>query len=75
MLARTPTAIKKRNYRRRQREGCIVLRIEVNEAQIAEALLLAGRLTADAALARSELERAAAGVLSEWAARWLQHKR
>jgi hypothetical protein len=73
MLARTAAAIKKRRYRRRLRDGLVVLRLEVRECELAEALLAAGRLDAAAALRRRELERASEGMLVEWCARWLQH--
>jgi hypothetical protein len=74
MLARTPAALKKRRYRRRLRNGVIVLKIEAREAELAEAMLAAGRLDSAAAEARSALERAAEDILAEWCARWLQRK-
>jgi len=74
MLARTPSAVKKRRYRRRLRDGLVVLQLEVHEHDLAEALLAAGRLDAAAAEARGALERAAEEVLAEWCARWLQRK-
>ena len=70
MLARTPAALKKRRYRRRLRDGICVLRVEIKEAEFAEALMLAGRLTDRAALHREQLTRAAESVLAEFAARW-----
>jgi hypothetical protein len=72
MLARTPAALKKRRYRRRLRDGLVVLRVEVAECELAEAMIAAGRLSPGAAVDRSELEAAAAAVLTEWAARWLR---
>jgi hypothetical protein len=74
MLARTPAARKKRAYRRRLRHGRIVLRLEVREAELAEAMLAAGRVDAAGALCRHQLERAAEAVLSEWSDRWRHHK-
>jgi hypothetical protein len=74
MLARTPAAMKKRRYRRRLRDGLVVLHLEMVEADLVEALCLAGRLSEAEAVRRSALEHAAAEVLAEWAARWL-HKR
>jgi hypothetical protein len=59
MLARTPAALKKRRYRRRLRDGRCVLSVEVKEAEFAEALMLAGRLTDRQALRREQLTRAA----------------
>jgi hypothetical protein len=41
MLARSPAALKKRRYRRRLRDGVVVLSVEVKEAQFVDALLLA----------------------------------
>jgi hypothetical protein len=73
MLARTPAALKKRRYRRRLRDGLIVLRIEMKETDLAEAMLLSKRLIDRQALKRSELEGAAAGVLRDWCDRW-RHK-
>jgi hypothetical protein len=75
MLERPTThAIRKRRYRHRRRDGLIILRLEVREAELAEAMLASGRLDNATAEARSELERAAEGVLAEWAARWLQRR-
>jgi hypothetical protein len=74
MLARSPSALKKRRYRRRLRDGVIVLKLEICEVDLVEALLLSGRLGNAAAEARSALERAAEDVLTEWCARWLQRK-
>jgi len=70
MLARSPAAAKKRAYRRRLRGGLIVLKVEICECELAEALLAAGRLDPVRALQRAELERAAEGVLREWCDRW-----
>ena len=71
MLARTPAALKKRRYRRRLRDGVIVLNPEVREHLFAEALLLSGRLTERQALRRDQLTRAAESILSEFTARWV----
>jgi hypothetical protein len=72
MLARTPAALKKRRYRRRLRDGVIVINVQVKEAELAEALMLAGRLTDQAALRRDQLTRAAENILVEFADRWLR---
>ena len=74
MLARTPAALKKRRYRRRLRNGVIVLKIEAREAELAEAMLLAGRLTERQALDRAELARAAGDMVREWCERWRRLK-
>jgi hypothetical protein len=67
MLQRLPTsaALKKRRYRRRLREGVIVLKLEIREAELVEALLLSGRLRNAAAEARSALEHATQDVVSQ----------
>jgi len=70
MLARTPAALKKRRYRRRLRDGVIVLKVEVVEGELAEALIDSERLTETESTQREALARAAAEVLTEWVARW-----
>jgi hypothetical protein len=73
MLARTPAALKKRRYRRRLRDGLIVLPIEACEVEIVEALIISGRLTEAESISRDAITRAAEGVLREWCQRW-RHK-
>ena len=64
MLARTPVATrKKRAYRRRQRDGAIVLGCEVREHDFATALLASRRLDERQALRRDHLARAAEDTL------------
>ena len=74
-LARSPSATrKKRAYRRRQRDGAIVLGCEVREHDFAQALLLSRRLDDRQALRREELARAAEDILREFTRRWLSHQ-
>jgi hypothetical protein len=74
MLARTPASVrKKRAYRRRQRDGAIVIRCEICEHDFAQALLTSRRLDERQALRRDELARAAEQILHEWCQRWLDH--
>ena len=70
MLARTPAALKKRRYRKRLRDGAVVLHPEVCEHAFAEALIISGRLDERQALQRDELTRAAASILAEFTQRW-----
>jgi hypothetical protein len=63
---------RKRVFRERQKHGCIVLRVQVNEHELAAAMLTAGHLTEAEALCRTALEHGAATVLSEWAEQWLR---
>ena len=65
-----PAAVRKRDYRARSRRGAIKLRVEIHECDLAEAMILSGRLSEPQALDRSELVRAAALVLREWSDRW-----
>jgi hypothetical protein len=71
VLARNPAAAKKRAYRRRLRAGRIVLKVEVGECELAEALIRAERVTADAALARDALQHEAEAILQDFIARML----
>jgi len=74
MLALTPAALKKRRYRRRLRDGLIVLPIEVIETKLAEALIASERLSEDDTASRDALKRAAETFVREWCNRWRQHK-
>jgi len=73
-LVRSPSATrKKRAYRRRQRDGAIVLGCEVREHDFATALLASRRLDERQALCRDHLARAAEEILREFTRRWLAH--
>jgi hypothetical protein len=76
MLARTPTraTMRKRRYRHRLRNGIVVLRVEVDEAELAEAMILAERLSERESAKRAALARAAESVLREFTQRWRKHK-
>jgi hypothetical protein len=71
MLARNPAAAKKRAYRRRLRDGKIVLKLEVAECELAEALIRAERVSAGAALGRDALQDEAGEILRDFIARML----
>jgi hypothetical protein len=70
MLARTPAALKKRRYRRRLRDGKIVLKLEVDECELAEALIAAERLTEAESTQRDALTRATESMLRDWCDLW-----
>jgi hypothetical protein len=70
MLARTPAAMKKRAYRRRLRDGLIMLKLEVDECELAAALIASERLTPAESARRDVLTHAVEGVLREWCHRW-----
>ena len=57
--------------KRRQRAGEIVLKIVVLEHPVAAFLIEAGRLDADAALDRRQVEAAIAEMIMDLARRWL----
>jgi hypothetical protein len=58
-------------WRARQREGRAVFRLELFHDRVVEALIVSGRLSEDAALRRSEVERGLAAVVEQWTERWL----
>jgi hypothetical protein len=70
MLARSPAAAKKRAYRRRLRDGKIVLKLEVDECELAAALIASERLSEAESTQRDALARATEAVMREWCERW-----
>src|SRR5262245_2253603 len=74
MLARTPSALKKRRYRRRRRDGMIAPHVQFNENEFAEALITAGILTEQQALRRDQLVREAEDIIAQFIVRWLRTK-
>jgi hypothetical protein len=69
--SRSRAATRQAEHRRRQRNGKVVLSVEVDEHPLAEALIRSGRLSAGETQSRNLLSRSVADVLSEWAERWL----
>jgi hypothetical protein len=65
-------AQRRRSFRQRQRRGRIVIRLEVNEFEIAAALLASRHLAESEAANRAALERGVEAVLSGWARQWLK---
>jgi hypothetical protein len=63
-------AVRQRRKHERRRAGLICLRIEAHEHDLAQAMLNSGRLTADEALRRPLLERAAGEILEDFVQRW-----
>jgi hypothetical protein len=69
------SALRQRRCRARRRRGVAVLHVEANEFELVDALLAAGRLTEAEALRRPLVEKAAARLLEDFTARWLQKAR
>jgi hypothetical protein len=61
---------KRRAYKKRQRNGHVVLRVEVDEVGIVEALIAAGRVLEAESGDRHALEHALAELVEEWRRRW-----
>jgi hypothetical protein len=66
---------RKRRFRQRQKAGAVVLRIEVCEHALAEAMIVSGRMSETAALSRDATEREVSRIIGEWMAHWSQRKR
>ena len=66
-----PAAERQRRFRKRQRRGVAVYRIEADDAVLLE-LLRTERLTDDEALDRERVEQEISALVREWAARWRQ---
>jgi hypothetical protein len=69
---RTAATHRKREQRRREREGRVQLNIEADEYRLALALITSQRMTAEAALRRDLVAREVGTILSDWADRWLK---
>ena len=63
-------AERQRKYRRRCRDGAVVLRPAVPLYPLVEALIQTKRISEQAALDRSEIDKAAAQLLIDFAERW-----
>jgi hypothetical protein len=67
----SPAAARSRRSRARAKEGRVIMHVEVDEYQTAEALIHSGRLTEEEALDRGTVQRELALLIADWAARWL----
>lgn len=63
-------ARRQRAYRRRQRDGQIVIEIAVREHDLAQALSAAGWLSEKQCLDRREVAHAIEIMLADWASAW-----
>jgi len=72
MLDRTTQARnRQRRSRRRRRAGRVLLRIEINEFRLVDALISAGRLHPHDGLARAQVEEAVVRLVDDWCDRWV----
>jgi hypothetical protein len=69
---REATRRRQAKWRARIRDGRAVYKLDVDRDRVIEALIVSGRLSEDAALRRSEIERELAAVVEQWATRWLE---
>jgi hypothetical protein len=61
---------RQRRWRRRQRNGNCIFKLEANEHELAEASIEAGVLSPEEALSRAKLGEVAQGVLDAWQGHW-----
>lgn len=64
-----PAAERQRRFRKRQRRGVAVYRIEADDAVLLE-LLRTERLTDEEALDRDRVQQEISALVREWAAQW-----
>jgi hypothetical protein len=69
---RAAATLRKRQQRRREREGRVQLNIEADEYRLALALITSERMTAEAALHRDLVAREVGTILRDWTDRWLR---
>jgi hypothetical protein len=67
-------ADRQRAYRARQRSGHVVLKIKVNEHEVAEALLLTDKLSPEKALDRAQVGQALSKMITEWSRAWIKKR-
>jgi hypothetical protein len=72
---RAASRARQAKWRERVREGRACYRLDLNCERVVWALIESGRLSEDAALRRSEIERELAAVVEQWADLWLVEKR
>jgi hypothetical protein len=62
----------RRRQRARVREGRAIFKLELPHDRVIEALIVAKRLSEDAALRRELVDRELTAVVEEWITRWLE---
>jgi hypothetical protein len=63
---------RKREQRRRERQGRVQLIVEADEYRLALALISSQRMTAEAALRRDLVAREVGSIIRDWSDRWLK---
>ena len=69
---RVAATARKREQRRRERQGLVQLHVEADEYRLALALITSQRMSAEAALRRDLVAREVGTILRDWADRWLK---
>lgn len=68
--APSPDAIRARRYRWRRRNGLVPHRLDLDEHELAEALIASGRLTEAEALHPELIDRELLAVIADFILRW-----
>ena len=68
--SRTQAAARARRTRWRRRHGLVSCAVDVNEHDLAEALILSGRLTESEALQPAKVQCELHGLIRDYIARW-----
>jgi hypothetical protein len=69
---RTPGAIRQARFRLRERGGLKPFRVVADENRLAEALILSGRLDAEATADQRRVDAALAAIVAEFCTRWIE---
>jgi hypothetical protein len=70
MASRSPAALRQHRCRARRRRGVAVLRIEVDEFRLVDALLASNRISENESRRRSLVEKATGRLLEDVISRW-----
>jgi hypothetical protein len=71
-IRRAAATHRKREQRRRERQGRIQLNVEADEYRLALALIQSGRTSPEAALRRDLVAREVGSIIRDWSDRWLK---
>jgi hypothetical protein len=66
----SPAGLRQKRSRARRRNGRVLVKVEVDEFRLIDALQAAGRLRGDEGLQRAAVEREAAALVADFVRRW-----